>query len=83
MYRDYNNSDNWDEEQWQEHYQEMAHEKFLKTSKGKQWQKEKKQEQFNKNLKNFVIIVIGIIILLLIIKAGGCNFHSSNEPYRR
>jgi hypothetical protein len=80
MYLDYNNSDNWDDEEWQEHYRRMNHDKFLATPKGKQWEKKQKQEQFNENFKNFIIIVIIALILLASLIWG---YHGSNDPYRR
>jgi len=75
-----NSYENWDEYDWEEHNREMAHKRFLSTPKGKQWQKEQKREQFNENLKNFIIIAIIVIILLLGLIGG---YHGSNEPYRR
>ena len=75
--------EDWDEYDWQDHISKVSHQDFLKTEKGRQWQREKQKEKRNESLKYFILIVIAVIVLLLIIRAGGCNINSSNEPYRR
>lgn len=78
-----NSHKDWDEYDWQDHIRKVSHDDFLKTEKGKQWKKEKQKELRNENFKYFILFVIGIIVLLLIIRAGGCNISSNNDPYRR
>lgn len=75
--------EDWDDYDWQNHIRKVSHEDFLSTDKGKQWKKDKQREKRNENLKYFFLIVIGFVILLLISRAGGCNFNSSADPYRR
>jgi hypothetical protein len=74
--------EDWDEYDWQNHIHKVSHDHFLTTKEGKQWQINQKKEKQTETLKYFVLIVIALVILLLIVRAGGCNLHSSNEPYK-
>lgn len=75
--------EDWDEYDWQNHIRKVSHQDFLTTPEGKKWEKDRKIEKAKENFKYFILILIGIILLLLIIRAGGCTNHSSSEPYRR
>lgn len=75
--------EDWDEYDKLEAMRNSAHEEYLKTPEGKEWAKRKSRTKANENRKYFILIVLGVIILFFIIKAGGCNIHSSTDPYRR
>ena len=37
--------EDWDEYDWQDHISKVSHQDFLKTEKGRQWQREKQKEK--------------------------------------
>lgn len=78
-----NQYEDWDDYDWQNHIRKVSREDFLATDKGKKWKKDKQRQKTNENLKYCFLIVIGVIILIIIIRAGGCSINSSNQPYRR